>query len=189
MSEVKEQYPIGKVNYQRYKKSSSDKIVFHDNQYMVKRKTTVKGYDVLLRKWDILKQTEEFLPLSAWKYPPQKVVEAEIIVYRTATDYRTLKTLQAYFKKTMKVTVKDLESNIYLVYVDKRVFMTDVSGRVNAFTTPLQMNANYRNIKVEFLGEDQRISVEEKDKLVSEGTPLFEERQLPNGESQYILLV
>jgi len=184
MSETNE-YPIGKINYERYKKTHHDKI-FHDGKtFMVRREHIIKGYDLLLRKWDVVKTTEEILSLSALREKPSKVVETDIIVYRSATDYKTLKRLEAFFKKTMRVSVKDLESNIYLVLVDGKVFMTDLMK----VTAPLQLNSVARNVKLEFIGEETRLTTEEKDVLIKQGIPLFEEREQPNGETQYLLMV
>ena len=86
MSEVKEEFPIGKIEYNRYKKSHSDKIVYRNGGFRVERTTRIKGYDVLMRKWDIVKETKELLALSALKNAPSKSVEASIIVFRSATD-------------------------------------------------------------------------------------------------------
>jgi hypothetical protein len=185
MNEEKEEYPT-KPNYERYKKSYSQKVVFHEGKFQVRKVTVIKGYDSLMRRFDKVKETVEYLPLSVLNPPPKKVIETSIIVYRTATDFQTLKTLKAYFKKTMRISVKDKDSNIYLVLVDGKVFMTDLMK----VTAPLQLNSVAKNVKLEFLGTEERISEEEKDRLVKEQKiPVFEEREMPNNETQYVLIV
>jgi hypothetical protein len=179
-----ENYPIGKINYERFKKSSSDKIVYHEGKYQVKRKTKISGYDNLMRRWNKVKVTEEYLPLSVLNPAPQKEVESVILLVRSATDYRTLRELKGYFKKTMKVSVLDKDSNIYLTVANKKIFMTDL----HKVTAPLQLNSVARNVKLEFVGEEERVSEEQKDKLVSEGTPLYEEL-IVDGKPRYMQIV
>jgi hypothetical protein len=80
--------------------------------------------------------------------------------------------------------VKDKDSNIYLVFVHGKVFLTDLTT-----TTPLQLTNIEKNkqVKVEF-GEETKITEQEKDKLVKEGIPVFSERVLPDS-TQYVLMV
>lgn len=175
-----------KINYERFKKSFSQKVVFHEGKYQVKKVTKISGYDFLLRRWNKVEEIVEFLPLSALMNPPKKVVETDIIILRSATDYKTLRNIEAFFKKSMRVSVRDLENNIYLVFVHGKVFLTDLTT-----TCPLQLTRVEKNkqIKVEFIGIEEKLTEEEKDALVKKGVPVFEERAMPNNQTEYVLLV
>ncbi|MCJ7559337.1 hypothetical protein MUO79_01800 [Candidatus Bathyarchaeota archaeon] len=168
----KEEFPIGKVEYARYKQSHSDRIIHDGKAYVVQRTFTVKGFDSLLDKWNKVKVYTKILPLSEHPNKPTKSLELTVVLMRETTDYQTLRTIKGFFKSSFKIEVKDVESNIYLTYCNGLIFMNDV---VRGVTCMLQLNGIPKNIRCEKIGDAIRISEAEKDALLKEGCALYEE--------------
>lgn len=192
--EKTEQYPIGKVEYSRFKESHSDKIIFNGKEYVVERTFRVKGYDALMHKWDTVKVYTKILPLSELPEKPSKVAELSIVILRETVNPQNLKMLKGYFLQKLKVSIKDMENNLFLVVVHGKVFMTDLSGKGHCNTAPIGtntlLNPKYRpnTIKVEF-EEAERISNEKASELLKSGLMLYEELELPDGTSEFAQLV
>jgi hypothetical protein len=169
-----------KISYVREKTTKSIKIVYdtETKSYKCRVKTTVKGLDAVLQRWDVLSVKEELLPLSEHPTKPTKVIETCLIIMREAIDYQTLKMLKGYFRQKIKVSVKDAESNIYLTYANGHIFMNDL---VRGLCAPMQVNHTPTNLKLEKLGEPERISEQEKNELVKQGFSIYEEI-MANGE-------
>jgi hypothetical protein len=168
----KQEFEIGKIEYERYKESYSDKIIHDGKAYVLSREFTVKGFDTLMDRWNTVKVYKKILPLSELREKPTKSLELTVILMRETTDYQTLRTIRGYFKSSFKIEVKDVESNIFLTYCNGFVFMNDV---VRGMTCMLQLNGIPRNIQCEKIGEPQRINEAEKDALLKEGCVIYEE--------------
>jgi len=176
------------IEYARFKEKGRDKIVFDAKTQSFKNRhvTLTYGYDAVLGRWDKISEKTELLDVSTYPTKPTKKLEFDVVLMRQATDYQTLKTLTAYFKQKFIAEVKDAESNVYLVLCNGKIFMCDV---IRGTTAPLEMNYTPENIKRTFIGEPIRITEKEKDALLRDGYPLYEQILLPNGDSEFRQLV
>jgi len=174
------------ISYVRKKTRKSYSIVFDSGEFKTKVVTRIFGYDSILGKWDKISETSELKPLDVHPTKPTKVIETFIVLMREATDFQSLKLLKAFYKQNIKVSVKDLESNIYLTMANGHVFMNDL---VRGTCAPMQLNYTPQNIKFERLNEPERIGEQEKDALLKEGYLLFEELLMPNGKNELRLMV
>lgn len=147
------------IEYLRYKSCFSDKIVFQDNKYQVKRKTVTKGYDSLLGKWSICDISFKLLSLS--EIGAFKELTQTIYIKKTNVNPETLQNMELWLKRIRKVSVISKESNIYLTTNNGRIYMNDV---VKGVCAPLQLNSTPQNIKVELL-EEKPLTKEELQKL------------------------
>jgi hypothetical protein len=177
----KEEFPIGKVEYIRFKESFGDKIFYDGKQYKVLRTYTIKGYDGLLRHWDSVKVFTKVLPLSELSEKPEKSKEMNFIIKRE--ELETLK--KSYFKILLQISVRSFAENVFLTKVNNQIFMVDVSGKTHCACAPYQLGcSDYSNIETEVVSEIE-ISTVEKDALLKQGIPLFSELKQSNGKNIY----
>jgi hypothetical protein len=176
------------IQYLRKKTIHRDRIVWDYATQSFKNRhiTIVKGFDHILNRWNKISEKTELLPVESYPTHPSKKLEFSVVLQRQATDYQTLKTLIAHFKQKIRVSVKDTESNIYLVLVNGKIFMCDI---YRGTTAPMQMNYTPQNIKREAVSEPERITEQEKNMLLNQGYPLYEEILMPNGNSEFKQMV
>ena len=134
-----------KIYYQRYEHSDSDEIILKDGKWQVSRTTTTKGYDSLMGNWVTLQKAVKFLSLS--EIGLFKSLNQVVFVRRTAID-SMLKTVELWLKVVRKISVKDLDNNIYLTESDNRIFQTDFN-----ITCPISQNSTPQGLKIEKISE------------------------------------
>lgn len=175
--ENKEQFPIGEIEYSRYRKSHSDKIILENGEYKAERKTTVKGFDSLLRKWKKIKVTKETLPLSTMDPEPKKQIILDTIIKRNGQDSH-LKPLVKYFKQKYKVSVFADYPHLFLTFYNGIIVINNLKqGKF----MPMGLSKGYPHVKVEKQGEETEISKQDLIKLLKkEKLPIFEEFGIDN---------
>jgi hypothetical protein len=145
-----------KIEYCRYKQQKMDKIVLEKGTWQVSRKTVTLGYDALMGKWVKINAETTLHPIS--EAGCLKSVLQTVYVKRVGTD-SMLKPIELWLKVVRKISVKDLENNIYLKEFKGRIFQTDLT-----VTAPMNLNYVPRGIKIEKLSETP-LSREELQKL------------------------
>lgn len=133
------------IEYVRFKKNYSDKIIHQDGKYQVSRKFITKGYDGLMAKWVKVKTETKLLPIET--IGCFKVFNQTVYVKRTAID-SLLKTVELWLKVIRKIEVINKDSNIYLKESCNRVFQTDFN-----VTAPIPQNSCPLGLKITKLSE------------------------------------
>lgn len=130
------------IEFQRHKETSTKTIVFDKNQWKVLKKTKKYGFDSVLHKWVHYATVQTFEPLSS--IGCLKKIERTVYIKRSVLDLNTMRNIDRYFRLIQKISVKDIDTNLYLTSAGNRVFMTDLMD----VTAPLQFNHVPEGIEV-----------------------------------------
>lgn len=134
------------IEYKRTKSSFSDKIIFENSSYKVKRTTITKGFDDILRRWDLINTETKVLPLR--EIGLFKSLNQTVFVKRLGSD-ALLRPIELWLKVVRKISVKDPENNIYLTQSCGRIFQTDLT-----VTSPIPENSVPQGLRIEKISEE-----------------------------------
>lgn len=170
--------------YLRYSESSSDKIILQNNQYVVQKTITKRGYDHILDRWNVISVTKKILCISSAGLFKELV--QTIYVKRSALN-DMLQSVSLFLKLTRKIEVLDKSNNIFIKESDDRVWQTDLK-----ITCMIPMNNVPAGLKITDLKEE-KISQKELTALNEQlNNPkillkpqIIEE--LPNGERRILV--
>ena len=143
-----ENYENKPINYARFKKNYSDKIVYLNDKYQVERKFVTKGYDALLGKWVRVNVKSEFFPMSA--IGAFKELNQTIYVKRTNVNPQTLQNMELWLKVIRKIEVVNKESNLFLTISYNRAYLNDV---FRGQTAPIPQNGTPQGLKITKISE------------------------------------
>jgi hypothetical protein len=158
MSE-KQEFINKPIEFLRFKKNSSDKIVYLNDKYQVERKIITKAFDGLLSKWKKVNVKIEHFPMS--EIGCFKELNQTIFVKRTNVNPQTLQNMELWLKVIRKIEVINKESNIFLTASCNRIFQSDV---VRGQTAPIPQNGCPQGLKITKLSEAP-LTPEELNKL------------------------
>ena len=150
-----ENYENKPINYERFKKNHSDKIVYVDGKYKVERKFITKGYDSLLGKWVRLNVKIELFPMSA--IGAFKELNQTIYVKRTNVNPQTLANMELWLKVIRKIEVINKDNNIYLTASCNRIFQSDI---IRGQTAPIPQNGCPQGLKITKISEAPLTQIE-----------------------------
>ena len=173
---------LEKINYLRFKESSSEKIINRNGEWVREITTTKKGFDSVLSEWCKIDTVKKILPLEHQK----KELLQTLYIRRTGYN-EFLKPIEAYFKIIRVVEIINKKSSLFLVEACNRLFITNLR-----ITAPLNFNYTPEGISIEILKEE-KLSKEELNKLMADMNdknpikrPIIIE-ELPNGERRCLV--
>lgn len=142
-------------------------------RYMTHVKTMTFNYDKTMQTRlgaSPIATKFEWLPLPECL---KKEVSVPIILKKTATNYDTFETIQAYFLSSIKVKVinEDIYKYQYLSVDRNRVFLHNVaSGQ----TCPIALSSSQQGTIKTFSKTEKKLSNDEALKLIDEGIGVYE---------------
>lgn len=152
------------------------KIVYNKEQkrYMTHRKTMTFNYDGLTQSRigaNPIKTKIDWIELPSCL---KKEVNVPIILKKTATNYETFETIQAYFSSSVKVKVinESIYAHQYLSVDRNRVYLHNISS---GQTCPIALSgSNQIGTIKEFSKTEKKLTTDEAVKLMNEGIGVYE---------------
>jgi hypothetical protein len=156
-------------------------------EFNIYRVTKTFNYDKLHQRklgMNPIETKTEWLPLSTLgTMEPKKAVELDILIVKNAVDSVSLEPIKGYFKA--KLSLKVLSDAIYVYqYIVKSSGRAFINNLKSGQCCPIPLNGSQAGISKEFLGVEQRITVEEAKKLIADNILCYEK----SGEGYRLLI-